>query len=165
MNRQEHSFVTGEEECSCTFTLLWRTGPNAENLSVERIEKICAVQINDRIDPTVASFLRLAREKIEMKYCNSSQISEGEVDKEKTASLRQKVPKLTIGDRPNLVGLSDKPYEVIHRSHNKNRLSFSYSLKKASYVAAANDGDAHKVNIEGRPSFTQRLKQASLFCV
>ncbi|TKY68430.1 disease resistance protein RPM [Spatholobus suberectus] len=66
VQKSEHSWKAGGELCLCTFILFWLHGPNAKNLTVTTIENICIVQPERKLDPVVASFLEMAREKIEL---------------------------------------------------------------------------------------------------
>ncbi|XP_038714519.1 uncharacterized protein LOC120008082 [Tripterygium wilfordii] len=61
---QKHSIENGEEECRCTFILLWQHGLYADCLSSNNIESMCLIQHNAQLDPMVSSFLAIAREKI-----------------------------------------------------------------------------------------------------
>ncbi|KAI5340050.1 hypothetical protein L3X38_019324 [Prunus dulcis] len=64
---EEHRFVKGEEECSCSFILFWRHGPKAGCLTVQDLENICRVQPRrSKMNPLLTSFLETAREKIEI---------------------------------------------------------------------------------------------------
>ncbi|KAG2713869.1 hypothetical protein I3843_04G186300 [Carya illinoinensis] len=68
VEHREHASKQGqeeneEEECLCTFILLWIHGPNAGNLTATSVESICRVQSSAQIDPKVASFLNIARER------------------------------------------------------------------------------------------------------
>ncbi|CAJ1964731.1 unnamed protein product [Sphenostylis stenocarpa] len=66
VQESKHSWKTGEEECLCTFVLFWLHGPNARNLTTTSIESICVVQLGWELDSAVASFLEMAREKVEL---------------------------------------------------------------------------------------------------
>ncbi|XP_041007030.1 uncharacterized protein LOC121251754 isoform X1 [Juglans microcarpa x Juglans regia] len=64
VEHREHASKQGEEEeCLCTFVVLWIHGPNAGNLTATSVENICQVQSSAQIDPKVASFLNIARER------------------------------------------------------------------------------------------------------
>lgn len=64
MEYHEHARKQGEEEeCLCTFILYWLHGPKAGNLTATTIGQICQIQPSGQIDPQVASFLKLARER------------------------------------------------------------------------------------------------------
>ncbi|XP_059661272.1 uncharacterized protein LOC132307502 [Cornus florida] len=75
---EEHSFAKAEEECMCTFVLCWQHGPNLGNLTFARIANICTIQSATRPDFKVASFAKMAREKLEIAPHKSGAISEGE---------------------------------------------------------------------------------------
>lgn len=72
MDRCEHSVAKGDEQCLCTFVLSWLHGPNAGKITAEKLDQICRVQISEEIDPVVASFLKIAREKIAIASCNTN---------------------------------------------------------------------------------------------
>ncbi|KAG5113417.1 hypothetical protein AAZX31_13G170300 [Glycine max] len=61
----KHYWKAGKETCFCTFILFWLQGPNAGNLTATTIQDICMVQLERQLDPVVASFLEMARRKIE----------------------------------------------------------------------------------------------------
>ncbi|PON44254.1 SAWADEE domain containing protein [Parasponia andersonii] len=95
VDRCEHSFENGEEECLCTFILSWLHGPNAGNVTAENIGHICRVQFSEEIDPVVASFLKTAREKLSIASCDSS----SEVTTGITHNDHGEVPTLKIGQK------------------------------------------------------------------
>ncbi|XP_065873287.1 uncharacterized protein [Euphorbia lathyris] len=59
-----HCFTNGEEQCKCNFMVIWQHGPIAGCLAVKKIEDICRPQSNFRINPNVASFLKLVEKKL-----------------------------------------------------------------------------------------------------
>ncbi|GAB2242700.1 hypothetical protein Droror1_Dr00019475 [Drosera rotundifolia] len=61
---KEHAFKNGEEECRCTFILSWLHGPKAGTLEASKIENMCLVRSSDKMDPRLATFLRICREKL-----------------------------------------------------------------------------------------------------
>ncbi|KAG4977399.1 hypothetical protein JHK86_036873 [Glycine max] len=61
----KHYWKAGKETCFCTFILFWLQGPNAGNLTATTIQDICMVQLERQLDPVVATFLEMARRKIE----------------------------------------------------------------------------------------------------
>ena len=72
---EEHRFVKGEEECSCSFILFWRHGPKAGSLTAQSLDTICRVQPRtNKMHPLLNSFLKTAREKIETTLSNISTI-------------------------------------------------------------------------------------------
>ncbi|KAK4285131.1 hypothetical protein QN277_001872 [Acacia crassicarpa] len=66
VQQKEHSFNEGQEECLCTFALLWLHGPSAGIYSNATVADICKIQPTSGLDPVVASFLKMAREKTEV---------------------------------------------------------------------------------------------------
>ncbi|XP_059624888.1 uncharacterized protein LOC132268143 [Cornus florida] len=73
---EEHSFAK-EEECMCTFVLCWQHGPNLGNLSLAKIANICIIQSAGQPDFRVASFAKMAKEKLEISSHKSGAIYEG----------------------------------------------------------------------------------------
>ncbi|CAN6574078.1 unnamed protein product [Malus baccata var. baccata] len=72
---EEHQFVKGEEECSCSLILFWRHGPKAGSLTAQSLDTICRVQPRtNKMHPLLNSFLKTAREKIETTLSNISAI-------------------------------------------------------------------------------------------
>ncbi|XP_057954191.1 uncharacterized protein LOC131148496 [Malania oleifera] len=63
---KEHHFDDAEEECLCTFLLFWQHGPQAGEKTPCGIADICLIRPTIQMDPTLASFLRIARKKIEV---------------------------------------------------------------------------------------------------
>ncbi|KAL3510045.1 hypothetical protein ACH5RR_029446 [Cinchona calisaya] len=59
-----HLFRNGEEECPCTFVLFWLHGPESANLSIVNIASICTIHGAVQADHKIASFSKLAREKM-----------------------------------------------------------------------------------------------------
>ena len=111
MDRADHSFANGEEECLCTFILSWLHGPNAGNLTAESIAQICRVQFRAEMDPIVASFVKKARERFESPKSNF----------------------IRAGDLARR-GKSEAPndHEEIPRLRIAHKLSFSHHIKQAS---------------------------------
>lgn len=71
----DHSFVNGEEVCSCRFELRWKHGPNAWKLSVSSIENICQILPNQQVDPKLAAFLDKSREVVKNSLVKSGEIT------------------------------------------------------------------------------------------
>ncbi|XP_043804536.1 uncharacterized protein LOC110628454 isoform X3 [Manihot esculenta] len=70
---KNHSFVNGEEQCMCTFVVIWQHGPGAGCLANKKIENICIVRSNAELDPNVDIFSKIVREKLESAaYCNGT---------------------------------------------------------------------------------------------
>ncbi|TXG55560.1 hypothetical protein EZV62_020816 [Acer yangbiense] len=66
----------GEEECLCSFLLVWQHGPNANSLTEKKIESICIVQSIQNLNPNLASFIKMAKEKIRTYAHKSSSVSD-----------------------------------------------------------------------------------------
>ncbi|KDP29952.1 hypothetical protein JCGZ_18521 [Jatropha curcas] len=65
VHHRDHSMVNGEEQCMCVFVVTWTHGPNAGFMNNKKIESICLIDSNMRLDPVLASFSRIVREKLE----------------------------------------------------------------------------------------------------
>ncbi|XP_021656817.2 uncharacterized protein LOC110647344 isoform X2 [Hevea brasiliensis] len=68
---KDHSFVNGEEQCMCTFVVIWLHGPFAGCLANKKVENICIVQSNAQLDPNVSTFLKIVKEKLESAAYNN----------------------------------------------------------------------------------------------
>lgn len=78
VKREKHSFSNEEEKCQCTFGLHWQHGENVGAITSASIENLCLIVPNTQIDPKVATFLRISKQKIERTMPNPSSIeSEG----------------------------------------------------------------------------------------
>ncbi|XP_043693211.1 uncharacterized protein LOC122643675 [Telopea speciosissima] len=67
VDHKEHYYVNGEEECSCEFKVLWRHGPLDGIYTQTKIGNICIIQSGGgEGNATLASFLKISREKLEM---------------------------------------------------------------------------------------------------
>ncbi|XP_059663940.1 uncharacterized protein LOC132309669 [Cornus florida] len=75
VHHEQHSFKK-EEECMCTFVLCWKHGPNVGNLTFANIASICLIQSVEQLNSRVASFAKIAKEKIEIASLKSGAISE-----------------------------------------------------------------------------------------
>uniref|UniRef100_A0A5B7AJB6 SAWADEE domain-containing protein n=1 Tax=Davidia involucrata TaxID=16924 RepID=A0A5B7AJB6_DAVIN len=80
---EKHSFSKEEEECLCAFVLLWQHGPKEGTLTSTNIANICLIQSAAQVDPRVASFSKMAKEKIEISSFKSGLISKGDISSSK----------------------------------------------------------------------------------
>ncbi|KAL2474457.1 SAWADEE domain-containing protein [Abeliophyllum distichum] len=76
---EKHSFSSGEEECLCSFVLLWQHGPNSGNLTLANIASICLIQQAIQVDPRILCFLTVARERIGNKLTKLTEIPKHDV--------------------------------------------------------------------------------------
>ncbi|XP_010243961.1 PREDICTED: uncharacterized protein LOC104587893 isoform X2 [Nelumbo nucifera] len=60
-----HNYSKGEEECLCTFVVLWLHGPNSGQKKSIGIEDICLIPNGDTLHPTLDSFVKISKEKLE----------------------------------------------------------------------------------------------------
>ncbi|VFQ60522.1 unnamed protein product [Cuscuta campestris] len=63
VQRKDHSYVNGEEECQCTFVLSWIHGPKMGHLTSTGISCVCTLKDDGQVDPKVASFLQIVKSK------------------------------------------------------------------------------------------------------
>ncbi|OVA19762.1 Indole-3-glycerol phosphate synthase [Macleaya cordata] len=83
-----HKFDEGEEECRCSFVVSWLHGPMVGSKESIRIEHICKLTSGSaQIDPTLASFLKMSREKLELASHNSGFIVEDDCSLEGVAVI------------------------------------------------------------------------------
>ena len=70
---QEHSFANAEEECLCTFVVIWRHRPLVGCLANKKIEHICLVLSSGLLDPALSHFLDVVRNWVKSSagFCNS----------------------------------------------------------------------------------------------
>ncbi|RDX61833.1 hypothetical protein CR513_59896, partial [Mucuna pruriens] len=123
VQEREHSWETGEESCSCTFILFWLHGPNARNLTSASIENICVVQPAWELDPVVASFLEVAREKIKLFSSRSVLVSKG-VSASKMVPYCYKSSDTTL--RMGYVERMEKKASIL-----QNRFQFFHETRRA----------------------------------
>ncbi|XP_058218769.1 uncharacterized protein LOC131329578 isoform X2 [Rhododendron vialii] len=62
----EHSFAKEEEECLCSFLLFWQHGPNEGNVTSGSIADITLIQHFSQLHSTLASFVKMAKEKVKV---------------------------------------------------------------------------------------------------
>ncbi|KAJ9177124.1 hypothetical protein P3X46_012374 [Hevea brasiliensis] len=63
---KKHKFKQGGgEECLCTYVVRWQNGPLEGERTFARIANFCLTPPSNQVDPSLASFLKLARERIE----------------------------------------------------------------------------------------------------
>ncbi|XP_031491597.1 uncharacterized protein LOC116258549 isoform X3 [Nymphaea colorata] len=62
----EHKVVDGEEECCCTFVLLWQHGRAAGSTTCANVGDICLLEHgNEQIHPLLDAFLHISQEKLD----------------------------------------------------------------------------------------------------
>ena len=61
----QHSFKNGEEECYCIFVLLWLHGPSKGTKTYASVASICLIRhMQGLVDQALDSFLKIARERL-----------------------------------------------------------------------------------------------------
>ncbi|KAL2494290.1 hypothetical protein Fot_38047 [Forsythia ovata] len=81
VHHEKHSFVSGEEECLCTFVLLWQHGPNVGNQTSAGIGSICILQqAAAQVHPRILRFSKAAKERIASELAKSTNVSKGDSD-------------------------------------------------------------------------------------
>ncbi|KAI9201311.1 hypothetical protein LWI28_021435 [Acer negundo] len=115
VNHKKHSFADGEEECLCSFMLVWQHGPNANSLTEKKIESICIVQSIQSVIPNLASFIKMAKEKIKSYAHISSSVSDATGTNCSDVGVQSLKQATKCVERP----LSDiSPCEEVGRSSN-----------------------------------------------
>ncbi|OAY35330.1 uncharacterized protein LOC110628793 [Manihot esculenta] len=74
---EKHRFKQGgEEECLCTYVVKWQNGPLEGERTFARIGDFCLTPPKQLADPSLSSFVKLARGRIEKVSVNPSMNSE-----------------------------------------------------------------------------------------
>ncbi|KAJ8748188.1 hypothetical protein K2173_000596 [Erythroxylum novogranatense] len=99
--RKDHSFEKGEEECLCTFILVWQHGPLAGFVANKKIENVCLVESTETLDPTVSTFFEIAMKKLNIAHmhCKDGSPSCTDVTLSHKSSTLCKTPKSIFGNR------------------------------------------------------------------
>lgn len=96
MEERPHSRKKNEE-CHCKFILSWLHGPNGGYMTEAEIGDICTVQPIVELDPAVASFLEIAKRRIESKSGQEMvTCSNGGIETKKRPSLFERMQKVSI---------------------------------------------------------------------
>lgn len=104
--QSKHHLVDGEEQCTCTFKVLWQAGPCANQSTSVSCENICLLTAGSiETHPIINSFLRLVEEKL-----NSRTRSIG-----RNTSRR----KITNTKGIDAINLKDKQAEAQERANGK----------------------------------------------
>lgn len=85
----EHSFAKEEEECLCSFVLFWQHGPNEGNVSSASIADITLIQHFSQLHPTLASFVKMAKEKVKVTSFASGSVCDANALTLKTFKLEK----------------------------------------------------------------------------
>ncbi|KAA8524882.1 hypothetical protein F0562_011305 [Nyssa sinensis] len=96
VHHERHSFSKEEEECLCSFVLLWQHGPKEGTLTSVNTADICLIQSAAQVDPRVVAFSKMAREKIEIASFKSGLISKGDDSSSKGITCDQENGGLSI---------------------------------------------------------------------
>ncbi|KAJ8528375.1 hypothetical protein K7X08_022067 [Anisodus acutangulus] len=91
IHKENHSFHNGVEECLCTFVLSWLHGPKKDYLTSSGIEGICIIKGTAQVDPRIASFVKLANQKLRKSSCKSTATSEQDNSASKGLSRTKRV--------------------------------------------------------------------------
>ncbi|KDP31761.1 hypothetical protein JCGZ_12222 [Jatropha curcas] len=62
---EKHKVGEEEEECSCTYVLKWHDGSLEGERTFAKISDICLTPPGNRVDPSLAAFLKIAMERID----------------------------------------------------------------------------------------------------
>lgn len=74
MHRKKHSLVNGQEECLCIFVLSWTHGPKKGLLTDAGVASICTIKDDCQVDQQIASFSKLAKDKLQVSSHKSTAI-------------------------------------------------------------------------------------------
>lgn len=112
IHKENHRFHDGVEECLCTFVLSWLHGPKKDDLANSGIEGICTIKGTTQVDPRVASFLKLANQKLRKSSSESTSTSEQDNSAPKGSSRTKKVRYLSSEQK------SDSSFKGISSAKN-----------------------------------------------
>lgn len=113
IHNENHSFHNGVEECLCSFILSWLHGPKKDCLTRSGIEGICIIKdTTTQVDPRLASFLKLANQKLRKSSCKSTSTSEQDNSASKGLSRTKRVRYLSSPQK------SDSTFKRISSAKN-----------------------------------------------
>ncbi|XP_055800963.1 uncharacterized protein LOC129870268 isoform X2 [Solanum dulcamara] len=112
IHNENHTFNNGAEECLCTFVLSWLHGPKKDDLANSGIEGICIIKGTAQVDPRIASFLKLANQKLRKSSCKSTSTSEKDNSASKGSSRTKRVRYLSSEQK------SDSSFKGISSAKN-----------------------------------------------
>lgn len=119
--RSEHHSVDGEDQCTCTFKVLWQAGPFANQSTFVSCENICLLTAgNIETHPIINAFVKLVEKKL-----NSRTQSIG-----RNTSRR----KITNKKGRNATDVKDKQAELRERANGKVSDPSSGSLSSKSKI-------------------------------
>lgn len=119
--RSEHHLVDGEDQCTCTFKVLWQAGPYANQSTSVSCENVCLLTAgNIETHPIINDFVKLVDEKL-----NSRTQSIG-----RNTSRR----KITNKKGRNATDVKDKQAELRERANGKVSDHSSGSLSSKSKI-------------------------------
>ncbi|KAK4344180.1 hypothetical protein RND71_037274 [Anisodus tanguticus] len=121
IHKENHSFHNGVEECLCTFVLSWLHGPKKDYLASSGIEGICIIKGPAQVDPRIASFLKLANQKLRKSSCKSTSTSEQHNSASKGLSRTKRVRLLSSQQNPDSSFKATTDYNYSrHWDHDKD---------------------------------------------
>ncbi|XP_059276931.1 uncharacterized protein LOC132031088 isoform X1 [Lycium ferocissimum] len=101
IHKENHSFHNGLEECLCTFVLSWLHGPKKDYLTSSGIEGICIIKSTSQVDPRIASFLKLANQKLRKSSCKATSTSEQDNSASKGLARSKRLRHLSSPQKPD----------------------------------------------------------------
>ncbi|CAA2984634.1 uncharacterized protein LOC111412052 [Olea europaea subsp. europaea] len=119
VHREKHSFASCEEECLCSFVLLWQHGPNLGILTLAGIASICLLQQTTQVDPRILRFSIVAKEKIGKKLAKYTEIPKHDVAVS-IGPLHGEKNSLYVKRKPGfqVMGTTGKSYVRISKAHS-----------------------------------------------
>lgn len=119
VHREKHSFASSEEECLCSFVLLWQHGPNLGTLTLAGIASICLLQQTTQVDPRILHFSIVAKERIGNKLAKYTEIPQHDVAVS-IGPLHGEENSLYVKRKPGfqVMGTTGKCYGRISKAHS-----------------------------------------------
>lgn len=102
MHRKKHSLVNGQEECLCIFVLSWTHGPKKGLLTTAGVASICTIKDDCQVDQQIASFSKLAKDKLQVSARKSTTIPRNKVSALKGSVLAKGGSHLSIYQKATL---------------------------------------------------------------
>lgn len=96
VHRKKHSLVNGQEECLCIFVLSWTHGPKKGLLTTAGVASICTIKDDCQVDQQIASFSKLAKDKLQVSARKSTAIPRNKVSALKGSVLAKGGSRLSI---------------------------------------------------------------------
>ncbi|XP_019194062.1 PREDICTED: uncharacterized protein LOC109188036 isoform X4 [Ipomoea nil] len=99
VHRKKHSLVNGQEECLCEFVLSWTHGPKEGLFTIAGVASICTIKDDCQVDQQIASFSKLAKDKLQVSSRKSTAIPRNKVSALKGSVLAKGGSHLSIDQK------------------------------------------------------------------